>query len=368
MLLNLSFVLLIQVVICEPENNREIVTKWWNEISDENAHLSCHHGGQNSWQIIPEIGRKFVNEKSAGKMLIKSMSCLESDSQKYWFSWSGLVKNDVIDGYGDLYIEHNPGDKTKRKSNPRTLSTSPETMNVCFQLGHSLLLQNITQVKGTFVDGVLGGNAKLVFGDKSFTVASFKNGHLHGYKRDWKFDGTLDSVSYHNFIPNSRRWQRFGAYLVYFNKNIVRDNEENHKLDLAIPLNRSMEILAGDFQQHLTMLTNIHSAKFDIVSSSKSPCLLKIKQEIGDKKSFDYSLTLNRTLEFNENLPNCKVNQTMDDANPEKQFMSWAHQIKNNGQMSMWQLKPETEPVNHEKVKQKFMTNLVHLPNETGIR
>jgi antitoxin component YwqK of YwqJK toxin-antitoxin module len=64
---------------------------------------------------------------------------------------------------------------------------------------NKILGQDLVEVIGTFVDGVLHGNAKFVLANKWVVIASFINGLAEGLRREWDERGNLVPIKHKPF-------------------------------------------------------------------------------------------------------------------------------------------------------------------------
>lgn len=194
--------------------------------------------------------------------------------------------------------------------------------NTCLKVGR-ILGQDIVEVIGTFVNGVLHGNAKFILGDGKVVIANYANGLAFGLRRDWDVNGTLTSVSFsYQGGKVGKSWQLIGKSLVYSDVATLNRSDD---LAVVIPFktdSTNTQILAGKFWNHIMVLNEVQKVKTMKAAMDEGGCNLNLSIEPGDHilSSF-YDVQWDKFIEKfhdHKSAQNCQDFERMDSSTPQK--------------------------------------------------
>jgi antitoxin component YwqK of YwqJK toxin-antitoxin module len=98
------------------------------------------------------------------------------------FSYRGFsVKNGILEGLGKLKLN------------------SEQTNEICLKV-NKVLGRDPVEIIGTFVNGTLNGNAKIVLHDGRIIIANYLNGLSDGFSREWNKNGTLEFAGFYQVL------------------------------------------------------------------------------------------------------------------------------------------------------------------------
>jgi len=188
-----------------------------------------------------------------------------SDEVPKPFGFKGKITDGKLDGPGKL------------KLGPNILSDDYTT---CLKVRH-FPGQDIVEVIGTFVNGVLHGNAKFVLADGKVVIASYVNGLADGLSRDWDEKGALTSVSFfYKGVKVGKSWQLIGKSLVYLDASTLNRSDD---LTIVIPFlagSTNTQILAGKFWTHISVLNDVQQVKNVKLEKEEDGCILNFSLEL----------------------------------------------------------------------------------------
>ena len=188
------------------------------------------------------------------------MGCF-SDDVPILFSFRGNIRDGKLDGPGKLKL--GPGIQIKDH-------------NTCLKLP-KLLGKDPVEVIGTFVNGVLHGNAKFILADEKVVIANYVNGLADGLLREWDENGNLMSVSFsYGGKKVGKSWQLIGKSLVFSDVATLKRSDD---LTFVIPFKngaKNGDILAGKFWNHILVLNEVRQVKTLTSSVEGESCILKL--------------------------------------------------------------------------------------------
>jgi len=127
------------------------------------------------------------------------MSFTFSDEEPIDFSFRGAIEDGKLKGLGKLKL----GSKVDSSGSGTCITLS------------KLLGQDPVEIIGTFVNGVLHGNAKITLSDGKVVISNFANGLADGLRREWDENGNLIYVGFSQSGANiGKAWQKAGKNLV----------------------------------------------------------------------------------------------------------------------------------------------------------
>ena len=149
----------------------EKIIKWWSEISVKKP-LKCKINAE-YLKPLPNKVRKITNGLIQIPYL-KIKPCSVEDTIFVPFEFKGNITNGKIHGPGKLrFLDEKP---TKYRK-----GLLKEMNKTCIRNNF-----NIKEVVGTFVNGMISNQAKVVFKNGDIIISSFLNGNPNGPKRLWK--------------------------------------------------------------------------------------------------------------------------------------------------------------------------------------
>jgi hypothetical protein len=343
-------------VLCDNHVHEDIL-KWWDKISVKKP-LKCQHQ-DDSWNTLHPVAKEiFIQQGFNSVQIVQSRPCEEGEIPAY-FEWKGKVVNDRFEGPGKLKVPL----KMPTTATEEDLSLGTACLEVKPMKG-----KLFTELVGTFVNGTLEGMAKVNF-DGSMIIGNFKAGNPLGQRRIWNREGDLVQMFYSNIRPFGWGWHRYGDYLILTEDTFIKEDDEE-PFSVLVPLNKEEEILVGTFQTHLMSFEDIHGADVEITSSPDS-CILRLNWSAKGKKDFKYHITSKQKIPiFYQMEPNCKANQT-EGSSLDEQLTTWNEFVNSavinheiSGFQNLHYTKPETSPVDHDKVKQPFITDPILIPGK----
>jgi hypothetical protein len=136
-----------------------------------------------------------------------------------------------------------------------------EHVGTCLKIAKISQTEQITDVVGTFVNGVLHGVVKITLSKGTVIIATFRNGIHFGLRREWTSNGKLQFVGYFNSVPIGKSWRKISDYLIYGDEGRIKINSEEEELDVAISKNN--EVYLATYQNHMYALENVFEATFE---------------------------------------------------------------------------------------------------------
>ena len=202
--------------------------------------------------------------------------------------------------------------------------------STCLKVNKLLGIEPV-EVIGTFVGGVLHGNAKFVLADGKVVIANFVNGLADGLRRDWDEKGALTSVSfsYHGAkVGNS--WQVIGKSLVYADASTLKRSEN---LTIVIPLkndSQNSKILAGIFWNHISVLDEVQHVRNLKSMMEEESCILRLFMESkGQTLNSFYDIAKDKFFDKLSNhgsAPECQGFESTDQSVPRK-LQKWYQEL-----------------------------------------
>ena len=122
----------------------------------------------------------------------------------------------------------------------------------------------------------------------------------------------------------------------------------------------NQEIWAGDYDPIMGLLTNIHTVDLELMS--QKTCSLNLKMSLKEKQDFVYQFGNGHKIKHQE--VKCKLSGST----AEEQYKNWMSDMNeplsapNYGIENYFKLKQLDIPIQHEKVKQPFMTQVRSIP------
>ena len=177
------------------------------------------------------------------------------------FSFRGNIKDGKLDGPGKLKL----GQKVLM-----------DGWGTCIRLnkyqGHYPV-----EIVGTFVNGVLSGNAKIIFSNGKVMIAGFANGLAEGFRREWDESGNLSFVGFsYKGAKAGKAWQRIGKNLMYTDVATINRSDD---LSIVIPIDngpRRVEALAGKLWHSFGILDDVHGVQIFGSELNEQSCILKL--------------------------------------------------------------------------------------------
>ena len=339
-----------------PHNVKDLILEWWKR-NDESKPVSCNF----------KINTSYKNSFLVGIVVpeVKVITCPESmkNSSRLYFK-GGEIKDGYLEGKGKLaYIN----DTQWKKLLPQKKKEIAK-QNICLR-AHNLDSKNVEEIIGTFKRGFLHGKAKVSYNEGSYSIASYRNGKVHGYQRMFGPNGTLvEAGVFDGGWPSGRFWKMESNSLIYYDRSMVVDNYKN---SLVFPLSKEGKLrdpMAGDFNPHSSSLSNIRQALLKDILSDKLDCVLEIDYQLLEKETYSYSIFSHTKFSLfpDHNSLLCNIIQKNKTSTPASQLDNWLSAIDEtldpmqNGFTDtgsvhshkraheiLWRLKPIKEDPNH---------------------
>ena len=107
------------------------------------------------------------------------------------FSFRGFsIINGILEGLGKLKLN----------------ADNSKTNEVCLKV-NKVLGRDPVEIIGTFSNGTLNGNAKIVLHDGRVIIANYINGLSDGFAREWNKNGTLEFAGFYQVFISLLRQQ-----------------------------------------------------------------------------------------------------------------------------------------------------------------
>ena len=343
MTLILLFLSLFGTTICDPQDE---VLQFWKDMSVQKP-IKCTLN-PNFDSELPKIAQKFIHDNFK-VLIIETRVCKESEHPNYKLKGIIQILNGKLEGTGKLSFI----DKTSALYEEKFDKICIDRRKFDGYIPQEII--------GTFKNGVLVGTVKLKLDGGEVIITNFDQGYPKGLIRTWDKNGVLTDLYYKDIhrIPRGYSWKLENKFLVYHDNSFVKGDEE--LLSVAIPMNKSSEVLVGSYNSAVGTLENVHGANFEVVSNKN--CIIELTWKPIEKKNFVYFFKTDIKV-YHE--PACEGNGANIETNPELQFKSWVkyltsyHNITNGAALIPNHFKPELSPVHGSKL----LTNLVTWSNE----
>ena len=221
------------------------------------------------------------------------------------------------------------------------------------------------EVVGTFKNGTLEGVAKITYLDGHKIIASYKNGICYGHRRDWNSNGTLVQVAYYNQFHMSPSWNRYGNYLVFSDTTKIKFEDGNKNAnDFVFDISTSkgyVGTLKNPLQDERVLL-DVYEVELVEDSINTKSCLPRPDLKIKSKADYILLLTYDKKIDLGQQ-KTCSSAFTGKNKNVESVFYSWydkRYMLPEDefGLLNLWKVKEEPSPVDLDKVKIPFISDI----------
>jgi hypothetical protein len=252
--------------LCANIKNAETsrIEDWWQEMSIQKP-IKC------------KTPKKWIHESPLLKLFSKQMPVVSypcrTDETPLRYSFKGQVKEGRLDGLGKLKL----GSKVLDVGNEDT----------CLKVNR-VLGQDPLEIIGTFVNGYLEGNVKIVLGDGKVVIGNYVNGLAQGFRREWNENGTLQFAGFsHRGAKIGKAWTRIGKSLIYDDIATINRSDD---LTVVIPNGDSIDrkILSGKYWPHIYTLADFYETEIVNVDFEADSCFLKLESKPSNKESESY--------------------------------------------------------------------------------
>ena len=328
--------------------------------------------------------------------ILISRNCTVNDTIDYPYYYKGKYLNGRFEGPGKFEMKYNKKDNLGAKSYP---TGELAKMNKTCIINNGYLNRKVMEVVGNFKNGLINGPAKVNLQYNYIVISNFTNGTVMGLQRYYVNKTML--TNYYYAIGGRRiswSWVLWHGYLIYHDYSYIKE-PDNSRMSVLVPLNMSKEILVGNVnllqgQTHnlyryilffeciyienyyfLIMCKSIFFCRADVeITSKDEECVLQLKWNVKEKLDYELFFGNNYTakIPLKKSEPLCKINQPKE-GTPEDKFTAFIKTLEQygglNGQRMFEVLKympPETSPLEQEKVKQTFMSNVTFETNWDG--
>ena len=345
-------------VVTTNDQVKNHLVEWWNKISYQSP-MKC------SDNKISFPTHTLLRHIPRG--MIKGHICKNGNKpDRYLFKGSNKTTT-YLSGKGKLKFVSKREWKTWQYIERKEF----ENRNLCYDLiGNNGV--SLKEVIGTFKTGSLHGNAKLKWKDKSFSIATFKNGYIHGFQRSWDSNGNL----VHAGVYNKGRevgfhWRMVFGQLAYIDTRLINNGTIPWMLLFPILNNGSLDNpLAGHFLPHLNILENVHLSILTQIMSKDSDCLTTIFYKLAQKQSYRYMIRTQTKYPFNFHTQSqlCTHESSEYSTNPTRKLRDFFKNVDQliygngnpnvlEGYQVLWHFKPLSDDVNVES-SIKFISNI----------
>ena len=133
------------------------------------------------------------------------------------------------------------------------------------------------EIVGSFVNGVLSGNAKIIFSNGKVIIAGFAKGLAEGFRREWDESGNLTFVGFsYKGAKAGKAWQRIGKNLVYTDVATINRSDD---VSIVLPIEKgtkSLYALAGKLWHPYGILDDVQGVQILGPELNEHSCTLKI--------------------------------------------------------------------------------------------
>lgn len=224
---------------------------------------------------------------------------------------------------------------------------------------------DVKEIVGTFVNGTISGNAKVIFTNGEAMISKFVNDIPLGNTRYWNSRNELVKYCYiekHHSLIRGRTWSKIGNMLVWTNEDSFYKEPHGESWTVFVPLNLHEKMFVGHLDLISGLVSDIHNVDVKITSSCKG-CPLSLKYEIRQFEDYDLLLYKNQTkihVIYNDHKSQMCQPFKSDESVMSK-FIAWETTISNftnieNAFELFMHLKPEIAPVDSSATK--FITNI----------
>ena len=352
-------------------NIKSSILEWWKN-NNEPKPFGCN------FKIETAKNNTFLHTITAPE--VKTFPCTNSSKSPSRFHFKGKIKDGYLEGKGRLTLIN--GQQWKKLAPHKKEEIIQQ--NICLIATRTNLLEkNVVDIIGNFKKGLLHGKAKLSYDGESFSIASYKNGKLHGYQRIFDPNGTLVEAGVFNAgWPSGYHWKmEFGNLIFYDTSMIV----EHLNPSLVFPISNEGALgdpMAGNYNPYSGALDNIHQTLISGISYNASDCILNVEFQLLEKVSYSYSVFSKTKIPFfghNHTLL-CDIVPKNKNSTPASKLNDWFDAIdemedpyRNSFQSDgihshkraheiLWRLKPLKEEPDH-KHSRKLISD-VNIDNE----
>ncbi len=351
----LLFLFILQVLSATNLNNEKIHKKiidWWTQEASVFKPLKCKLNLPFKEEFSEQFKQLLVKDDMR-LTLFESRACTKSERVSRNFEFrGGSIVNGQLQGAGKLVLDH----KFEFEKGLEHFNH----LNVCLFRG-KFRNAYVKEIVGTFQNGTLNGSGKMTFENGVTIISSnFQNGSCHGLQRIFN-NKTLESVVFTQIASKPPKWERVGQFLVHLLDGSTFNTFDYSKKSfngLLIPLDTSQEILTGLINDNFQIIEDVHLA--EVKSANWEFCTPELVWKVGKKQNYDFSYKTKRIIRrFEEGNEICNG----FGKNPEEDFVQWQEKVMHIDKVDLIferlkELKTELSPVQIDKVKQEFISNM----------
>ena len=302
------------------------IEEWWREMSVQKP-LKC------------ETPKRWIRESPLLKLFSKQMPVVSfpcgPDETPTKYNFKGKIKDGRLDGIGKLKL----GWKVL------TVGDDETCLKVNRVLGHEPL-----EIIGTFVNGYLEGNVKIVVGDGQVVIGNYVNGLAQGFRREWNENGNLTFAGFsYRGAKIGQAWSRVGKSLVY---NDIATVDRSDDLTVVVPIEEdsiNRKIISGTYWPHVYTLSDFYQIEMENVALEDDSCFLKLESKLGSKETedfFDVRLDTMIRKFSDDSKPLCEIYESQSGTVSDK-LTGWFQALNEDAtglkiHQTLLQLRPET--------------------------
>ena len=266
-------------------NSVKSVAIWWKEMSNV-EHVKCNL--PSGWSDKNSDHFKLFSKSFP----VKSYPCEENErTTDYLFE--GKIKDFNFDGFGHLELDTN---------------SRMQSGGSCLQVNKINGFDPV-EVVGTFSDGLLHGDAKILLEDGSVILSNFKFGLFDGLRRDWDSNGELSFLGFYEKGSRiGKCWSKVGNNLIYEDCSTTDLSDEKA---ILIPLDKTKPVLAGEYFRNIFSFDDIHQAHLTKAFLENDSCMMRVDVEIGKSLDFFFDVSHDQAIPKSayQEKPLCQLGQ-----------------------------------------------------------
>ena len=327
----------------------KFILDWWNKNSVPKP-FSC------KYQIRDPYSKTFLNNLKAPSF--KIYSCSSRKESNYYYFKGESVKNGLINGKGKLTLI----DKDDWSKFPNERRRDIISQDICVKASN-IQSKNVVEVIGSFKNGFLHGMIKMIYHDKSFSIASYRYGKVHGYQRLFNQEGKLiETGVYDHGWQTGYHIKMESDHLIMYDTTMITDDI---KLSMLFPIANNDILYApiiGYYYPNSGAVENISAVEIESIKSNSEDCLLELNYIVLERLNFTYSLYSKKKFPLVKEKQGylCHIASNHKEISPSLKLKEWFSSIDNilkpeekykgtvdeviKSNEILWRLKPNDKP------------------------
>ena len=296
----------------------KLILDWWNKNSVPKPY-SC------KYRIRDPYSKTFLNKLKAPSF--KIYSCSSRKESNYYYFKGESVKNGLINGKGKLTLI-NKDDWTRF---PNERKKDIISQDICVKASN-IQSKNVVEVIGNFKNGFLHGMIKMIYHDKSFSIASYSHGKVHGYQRLFNQEGKLiETGVYDHGWQTGYHIKMESDHLIIYDTTMITDDI---KLSMLFPIANNDILdtpIIGYYYPNSGAVENISAVEIESIGSNSEACQLELNYIILERLHFTYSLYSKKKFPIFDKKQDylCNIVSNHKERNPSSNLKEWFSSIDN---------------------------------------